>query len=178
VSSREQKPGVLNKKNGQVDNRVIPVMREAVALVQMVLFRELKDTLAAKYTDLAEEEFRRFIGCLVNDVFGTPAQDPESAAFARRHRDAVEEELRTLAVRVPDILPHLTDALRMQTICDKEEGLNTLPTLLRAKALGILQEDRPLPMPSNFMISVRGLGARYGLLESLVGASPASEQQG
>jgi hypothetical protein len=43
---------------------------------------------------------------------------------------------------------------------------------LRARALGVLQEDRPIPMPSTFMILVRQLGAKYGLLET-----PSAQQE-
>lgn len=161
----------------KLDNRVIPVMRDAVALVQMVLFRELKEKLAEKYSDLSQDEYRRLIGCIVSDIFGTPAQDPESVQFARRHIETVEAELKALAGNVPDILPHLTDSLRMQTLCDREEGINTLPTLLRARALGVLQEDRSIPLPSTFMIFVRQLGAGYGLVEPMQANEQPSEQQ-
>ncbi|MDW7771704.1 MAG: hypothetical protein SCH71_02335 [Desulfobulbaceae bacterium] len=161
----------------KLDNRVIPVMREAIVLVQMVLFQELKEKLGSKYAAWNPDMYRRLVGCIVNDIFGTPAQDPEAVQFARLHIEMVEEELRALADNVPDILPHLTDALRMQTLCDREEGKNTLPTLLRARALGVLQEERTIPMPSTFMIFVRQLGARYNLLESLSANGQASDQQ-
>lgn len=151
----------------QLDNRVIPVMREAVAAVQLVLFGELKTKLADKYQDWTAGEYQRLIGCLVNDIFGTPAQDPEAVQFARDHIDLVEEELRAMADNVPALLPVLTDALRMQTLCDHEQGVNSLPTLLRARTLGILDEDRTMPMPSTFMLAVRRLGAEHGLLEEM-----------
>ena len=145
-------------------------MREAVAIVQMVLFGELKKALAARYDSWDREDFRRLVGSIVSDIFGTPAQDPDARRFSREHFDVIEDELHSLAANVPDILPHLTDALRMQTLCDHEEGLNTLPTLLRARALGVLQEERPIPMPSTFMILVRQLGARHGLVEPVSGS--------
>ena len=161
----------------KLDNRVIPAMREAVTLVQMVLFRELKEKLAEKYADWDQDEFRRLIGCIVSDIFGTPAQDPESVQFARRHIETVEAELRALAGNVPEILPHLTDSLRMQILCDREEGINTLPTLLRARALGVLLEDRAIPLPSTFMIFVRQLGAVHGLVEPMQASEQPSGQQ-
>ena len=149
------------------DNRLIPVMREAVTAVQLVLFTALKKEFAARYGGWPAEAARRLAGCVVNDLFASPQVEPEAVRFAREHRDEVEEELRGLASRVPDLLPQLTDALRMQVMCDHEEGLNSLPTLLRARALGILQEDRPLPLPSTFMLAVRRLGVEHGLLQPL-----------
>ena len=151
----------------QLDSRVIPVMREAVATVQLALFGELKEKLSGKYGDWPPQEYQCLVGCIVNDVFGTPAQDTDSLHFARQHLELVEKELREIAANIPALLPHLTDALRMQTLCDHEEEINSLPTLLRARAVGLLLEERNIPMPSTFMIAVRKLGAEYGLLEPL-----------
>ena len=177
MNSEQERDGV-NEQPEKLDSRVIPVMREAVALVQMVLFRQLKEGLAGKYSSWNQEEYIRLVGCIVNDIFGTPATDPDSMQFARTHIETIEEEMRTLAKTVPDILPHLTDALRMQTLCDREEAVNTLPTLLRARALGVLQEERTIPMPSTFMILVRKLGAEHGLVEKLQPIPPVGGQQG
>lgn len=157
---------------GQLDSKVIPVMREAVATVQLVLFGQLMKKLAGTYADWTPDEFRRLVGSLVNDLFGTPAQDKESQEFARKHIDVVEKELRAMADNVPDMLPFLTDALRMQTLCDHEEGVNSLPTLLRARAVGLLQEERTLPLPSTFMIAVRQLGSTHGLLKPMEMENP------
>ncbi|MFZ5797100.1 MAG: hypothetical protein C4563_10895 [Desulfobulbus sp.] len=154
------------------DNRVVPVMREAVALVQLVLFTALKNAFAARYIQWPPEDVRRLAGCVVSDLFATPAADPDSGGFASENREMVEEELRGLAAALPELLPVLTDALRMQVFCDREEGVNSLPTLMRAKALGILQEERDLPLPSTFMLAVRALGVEYGLLQPMQAEEP------
>jgi hypothetical protein len=159
----------------QLDSKVIPVMREAVATVQLVLFGQLKEKLTGKYPDWNPGEFRRLVGCVVNDLFGTPARDKESLEFAREHIDVVEKELRAMADNVPDMLSFLTDALRMQTLCDHEEGVNSLPTLLRARAVGVLQEERAVPMPSTFMLAVRQLGSTHGLLKPMETQDPVAE---
>lgn len=157
----------------RLDNRVVPVMREAVAVVQLLLFTVVKNEFAARYIQWPPEDVRRLAGCVVSDLFATPAADRESAGFAAENRELVEEELRGLASRVPDLLPLLTDALRMQVMCDHQEGINSLPTLLRARALGILQEERSLPLPSTFMLAVRRLGVEHGLLQPLGEGGPA-----
>ncbi|NIA04673.1 MAG: hypothetical protein GWP11_01730 [Proteobacteria bacterium] len=174
------KPEADNRTGGQaqgeqLDSRVIPVMREAIAMVHMVCFGELKNKLADRFRDWEPAEFRRLVGTIVNDIFGTPAQDGESMRFARQHQDTVEAELWALADNLPDLLPPLTDALRMQTLCDHEQGINSIPTLLRARAVGILMEERPIPMPSTFVILVRQLGARYGMLEPMQANDSAAE---
>ncbi len=177
MSSATDKAGKGQSSSEHLDSKVIPVMREAVTLVQVVLFGELKRALANKYDDWSQDDYRCLIGCIVNDIFGTPAQDEESQQFSRKYMEIIEEELRALAGNVPDILSSLTDALRMQTLCDHEEGMNTMPTLLRARALGVLHEERPIPMPSTFMILARQLGVKYGLLEAKQVKVPPSGQQ-
>lgn len=165
----------VQPKEEKLDSRVIPVMREAVAGVQLVLYGILKEKLAETYCDWSPESYQRLIGCLVNDVFGTPAQDDASRLFAREQIELVEQELRAMAERIPNLLPVLTDALRMQTLCDHEEGINSLPTLLRARALGLLQEERTIPLPSTFMIAVRKLGAEHGILRPFSATEPPAE---
>lgn len=167
MSPDSGRPAECGQGGEALDNRVIPVMREAIATVQLILYRELKAGLAGKYAAWPEEEYARLIGCIVNDVFGTPSTENEAARFARFHMDRVEEEMRSLAELVPGLLPALTDALRMQTFCDYEEGVNSLPTLIRARHLGFLQEERTMPMPSTFMLFVRRLGVEHGLLEEM-----------
>ena len=159
----------------QLDSKVIPVMREAVAAVQLILFGQLKEKLAGKYSSWPSHEYKRLVGCIVNDLFGTPAQDKDSQEFARKHIEVVEEELRAMAENLPEMVASLTDTLRMQTLCDHEEGVNSLPTLLRAREVGLLEVDRSVPLPSIFMIAVRNLGATYGLLEPIPSQDPASE---
>jgi hypothetical protein len=158
-----------------LDGRIVPVMREAVATVQLVLFGQLKEKLAQGYPDWSPEDYRRLVGGVVNDLFGTPARDKDSLAFARQHFAVVEKELRMVAENVPDLLPLLTDALRMQTLCDHQEGINSLPTLLRARAVGVLQHERTLPMPSTFMLAVRQLGSMHGLVKPPPVRDPAAE---
>jgi hypothetical protein len=159
----------------QLDSKVIPVMREAVATVQLILFGQLKDKLADKYSSWPSQDYKRLVGCIVNDLFGTPAQDKDSQEFAREHIEVVEEELRAMAGNFPDMVPALTDTLRMQTLCDHEEGINSLPTLLRAREVGMMEIDRSVPLPSTFMIAVRKLGATHGLLEPIQPQDSASE---
>ncbi|HFQ89704.1 MAG TPA: hypothetical protein ENK27_06465 [Desulfobulbus sp.] len=151
-------------------------MREAVFMVQMILFRTLKEDLAGRHRDRPAVHHTWLAGAVVNNLFGSHPSDPEVADFARHNRELVEEELRGLAERCPDLAPFLTDALRMQTICDNQEGIHSIPSLLMARALGILQEERPLPMPSTFMTTVRQLAARHGLVEPMQPAAPPENE--
>lgn len=157
------------------DSKLIPVMREAVLTVQMVLYRTLKESMARRFADWPEDKQGRLAGAVVNSLFGTEAVDPEVVVFARNHRELAEEELRGLADHCGDLIPFLTDALRMQVICDNQEGVHSLGSLLMAKALGLLREDRDLPLPSTFMFSVRNLAAVHGIIEPVQVAPPAED---
>ncbi len=164
----------------EFDVKVVPVMREAIVMVQMILYQRLKDDILKRYQDWSDQEKTWLAGAVVNNLFGTEAADPEVNVFARQQRQLIEEELRELQSRVSDLVPHLTDALRMQTICDNYEGIHSIPCLLMAKELGLLDEERVLPMPSTFMIAIRKLGTEYGLVEGMEGMEavqpPPSEE--
>jgi hypothetical protein len=158
-----------------VDNKLIPVMREAVMTVQMILFKELRESVHDRYVDQSEPHHTRLAGAVINNLFGTQPLDTSIADFAANNRELVERELRELSSRCGTLVPLLTDALRMKTICDNQEGIHSIPSLLMAKALGILQEDRSLPLPSTFMMQVRLLAAEHGLIEPMQ-AAPAVEE--
>lgn len=150
-------------------------MREAIVMVQMVLFKHLHQDIVSRQAELADADQRKLAGAVVNNLFGTEPEDPAVSAFARENREEVEAQLRSLDQRFPTLCPFLTDALRMKTICDNQEGIHSIPSLLMAKALGILQEERPLPMPSTFMLSVRNLASANGLVNPLQATPPADE---
>ena len=158
--------------NGANDNRVTPVMREAVAMVQMILFKVLRQSVRERYVDQIEPFSVQLAGAVINNLFGERPVDQTVERFAADNRELIERELRELAGHCPDLRPMLTDALRMKTICDNQEGIHSIPSLLMAKALGLLMEERDLPLPSTFMLQVRQLAAAHGLIELMAPAPP------
>ena len=158
-----------------VDNKVIPVMREAVTTVQLILFKVLRQSIHDRYVDQTEPYHTHLAGAVMNNLFGTQPVNEAVVVFAAANRELVERELRELSGRCQSLIPMLTDALRMKTICDNQEGIHSIPSLLMAKALGILQEERPLPLPSTFMLQVRKLASDHGLIEPLQAGSPPEE---
>lgn len=168
---------VVDEAASDFNPKIVPVMREAIMMVQMILYRRLKEDVQKRYQDWSDQEKKWLSGAVVNNLFGTEAADPEVNTFARKNREIIELELRDLKDRVADLIPHLTDALRMQTICDNHEGIHSIPCLLLAKELGLFDQDRVLPMPSTFMIAVRKIGAEYGLVEEMDSTVPLVEPQ-
>ncbi len=148
-----------------MESKLVPVMREAILTVQMVAYKMLAENLSRRRRKLSEREQRLLAGAVINNLFATESAHKEVGAFYSANRAMVEEELHTLAENLQELSPYLTDALRMKTICDNQEGVHSIGSLLMAKALHILQEERPLPMPSTFMLSVRSLAVQHGLVE-------------
>ena len=157
---------------GRVDHRLLPVMREAVVMVQMIVFKVLRQSVHDRYVDKVEPFHTHVAGAVMNNLFGTHPIDDSIVEFAAVNRELIERELRDLAAGCPQLIPILTDALRMKTICDNQEGIHSIPSLLMARALGLLQEERALPMPSTFMLQVRKLAAEHGLITPMQ-AGPA-----
>jgi hypothetical protein len=147
-----------------VEQTLIPVLREGVAVVKIILFKELKPYLGEKYPQRGAEFAGRLSGAVINELFGTPNPDPTFAAFAQAHRVIIHDELGLLAVRHPNLRIALTDALRIQFLCDHQEKIDSSAVLSRADELGILVVEREVPLPATFMNMVRTLGNRLNLL--------------
>jgi len=158
---------VVDEAAPEFDSKIVPIMREAIVMVQMVLYLRLKEDVQQRFQDWSDREKKWLSGAVINNLFGTEAADPEVNVFARNNRELIEQELRELKERINDLVPLVTDTLRMQTICDNHEGIHSIPCLLMARELCLLDEERVLPMPSTFMIAVRKLGAEYGLVEAM-----------
>lgn len=115
------------------DNRLLPLMREAVLMVRMLLHRQLLQDFAAQRPELAPEDRVRLAGALINDLFGTVPADEGVVAFAWAQRALVETAMRGLAAHSGKLRPLITDALRMHCICDGQEGVNTTASLLNGQ---------------------------------------------
>jgi len=148
----------------QFETRLLPIMREGIEVVKMIVFKELKDALLAKEGGNDAAYRGRLAGCVLNDLFGiTNSQEP-FATFHRENLTAIENAMLSIPTMLEKLRIPLTDALRMQFLCDGMDGVEDQAMLDRAAKLGILITDRDLPLPHHFMDLVRRLGASYGLL--------------
>ncbi|MCW5210878.1 hypothetical protein VU03_04020, partial [Desulfobulbus sp. N3] len=90
------------------DAKIIPVMREAITTVQMILFQRLKENISQRYSENSEhseENNIRLAGAVVNNLYGSDALDPQVNLFARNHRELIEEELRQLSLQMAELIP-------------------------------------------------------------------------
>ncbi|EKD34102.1 MAG: hypothetical protein ACD_75C02467G0003 [uncultured bacterium] len=144
--------------------QLLAVLREAVGIVQMILFKEIRANLAKKRPDLDAVTLSMLAGAVTNEVFGTPHPEGKFARFRTENWADIEQELLSMPTAMPKLCENITDALRIQTLCDHQEGVDSTETLARARAFGILIEDREVPLPSSFMTTIRELGEQHNLV--------------
>jgi len=148
----------------EFDSKLLPILREAVEVVRMILFKEMKEYFAAAYPDRRMDAGRLAAGVL-NDLFGVANPDPAHAAFLNENHAILALALADFPTRFAKLLIPLTDTLRMQFLCDSREGLDeSTEFLARAKERGLLLEAREMPLPHQFLELIRRLGAAYGLI--------------
>lgn len=146
------------------ESRLIPIMRDGIEVIKMIFFLKLKTSLAARYPERDRTFILQLAGTIINQLFGSPNSAEPYAAFAREHRDLIAEETVRLGGEFPEMRIPLTDALRMQALCDHQEGSENSAILAEAKNSGILLVDRELPLPHGFLHLVHRLGKAHGLL--------------
>lgn len=148
-----------------VDQKLVPVLREGVGIIRMILFKELKTRLAARFPDEDAAYAGRLAGAVANDLFGTPNTEEPFATFTAENQNRIDREIAGMAEAMKDMRIPLTDALRVQFLCDNREGIDSEHILQRARSAGILITERDIPLPKTFMNLVRRLGVAHGLLK-------------
>jgi len=146
------------------ESKLIPILREGVEIVKMISFKKLKEALAQKHPDQENAFITKLAGALINAIFGAPTHEEPFAVFARNHANLIAHEQAKVGDMLAELRIPLTDALRIQSLCDHQEGQDSTTTLQQAQDLGILLTDRDLPMPHSFIELVRRLGSSFGLL--------------
>ncbi len=146
------------------ESNLIPVMREGVEVVKMICFGKLSASLGARYPHQDKKYRSMLTGAVINEIFGTPNKKEPFASFGDENREIIETEIKDFALNFEEMRIPLTDALRMQFICDKMDGHEDAQTLKLAKKNGLLIEERDLPLPHSFMEMVRRIGKAIGLI--------------
>jgi len=158
------------------DSRLIPILREGVAVIQMIFFKNLKPLFKRKYPKLDTKSHAMLAGAVTNEIFGASNSEKRFQDFHQAHHGIIEQELLDIPSRFPELAPYLSDALRIQTICDNQEGSDSTHILKQADTFGILLADREIPLPSQFMETVRTLGALHKLIIPPVEIDTIEEQ--
>jgi hypothetical protein len=148
----------------EYENQLLPILREGVDVVKMILFKRLREYLSRKYPDSGHSYINKLSGAIINDLFGGPNPDQVFVGFAEKNKSRIDEELRNIPTEFEKLRIPLTDALRVQFLCDHQEGIDSSAVLRRARELGILISDREVPLPAKFVSLVRKLGSADELL--------------
>lgn len=167
----------MSSESSEKQSQLIAVLREGVAVVQMIFFKEVRAGIANKFREKDPGYISMLAGAVINEVFGTANPEQRFAEFRRENRGVIEQELLSLKADHSTLLPAVTDALRIQVLCDNQEGVDSSAVLKQADTLGFLHVDRAVPMPSTFMTLVRGLGEEHNLIIAPVQITPEQDEQ-
>jgi hypothetical protein len=148
------------------ESKLIPVMREGVAIIKVIFYKKLKNYLEQAYPDRDKIYINKLSGAIINELFGTPNTEEHFVSFAEENKKHIDHELMNIYNEFDDMLIPLTDALRVQFLCDHQEGVDSASILSRAHELNILLVEREVPLPANFMKLARELGYAFNILES------------
>ncbi len=146
------------------ENGLVTALREGVGVVQMLLYKELKEHLTKESLQRKETEISMLAGAVTGEVFAAKNPEERFVSFRENHRAEIEQELLGLKQNIPQITDIITDALRIQVLCDYHQNRENSALLQQAQNFGYLVEDREVPLPSAFMTSIRELGRRYNLV--------------
>jgi len=148
----------------QYESKLIPSLREGVDIVKMILFKKLKTRLPEKYPHKDSVFSSWLAGAIINELFGTPNPAEPFAQFVADNKFFIKLEIKNIPSDFPEMCIPLTDALRVQFLCDHQEGIDSSHILSQANQLGILLTEREAPLPAKFMGLVRKLGGSFNLL--------------
>lgn len=161
-----QPPEIIHSDMTAVHPKLVPTLREGVDVIKMVLFRELKHVLDTKHPEKDAVYVKRLAGAAVSELFGVTVKKAAVDVFREKNHAAVQNATFLIPRKLDHLRIPLTDALRIQFLCDSHEGIDSTPVLENAKKCKILIDERDAPLPGAFMHLVRIFGRAYGILES------------
>jgi hypothetical protein len=138
--------------------RLLPILREGIEVIRMVLFKKLQVHLSEKYPEKELQFINRLAGATINNLFGTYNQEEPFLSFSQENAAFIGQEMKAIAVELEEMRIPLTDALRIQFLCDSLGGIDSSHVLTHARDIGVLIEERNVPLPDHFMNLVRRLG--------------------
>lgn len=165
----------MKTEKDEKKSQLLASLREGVGIVQMVLFKELRDSLTKKMPNADKTRIAMLAGSITNEIFGTQNPEERFARFRKENWGDIEQELLNLKDEMGPICTPLTDALRIQTLCDHQEDRDSSAILLKAKEFGFLVEERDVPLPSTFMTLIREMGKMHKLITPPVQITPEED---
>ena len=154
-------------QENKIERSFIPSLREGVDVVRMIFFKKMKDHFAENSPGKEPQFYGMLAGAVMNELFGTPNTEEKFMTFVAENKEQIDEELAALATNFEDLRIPLTDALRIHYLCNYQEGIDgdEAAVLARARDIGVLMEERDVPLPKGFMELVYRVGKAYGLIK-------------
>jgi len=165
-----------DSESSEKNSQLVAALREGVAVVQMLLFKEIRNLLTKKMPDADISHISMLAGSITNEAFGTRNPEKKFVQFRENNHGDIEQGLLSIKEELASFCPTLTDALRIQTLCDHQEGTDSSEILAQAKAFGFLKEEREIPLPSTFMTVIRMLGEKHNLIVPPAQITPAQDE--
>ena len=163
----------MSESEKKIQGDLVPTLRQGIDIIKMVLFKELKPYLENKYPRISTDDIARLTGAVVNSLFCIENMEKTVADFMADHQDTVQQELDAFASNFDHLTIAITDALRIQYLCDCQEGIDSEAVLEKALKLDVLIKDRDVPLPGAFMSLVRSFGVAYKILEPMNSHAPS-----
>ena len=154
--------------------QLVPTLREGIDVIKMVLYRELKSLLLLEHRDPVYAN--KLTGAVVNELFGVVHPGTVTEIFSRANQDAVEKTFPMISANLDHLKIPLTDALRIQFLCDNHEGMDSTAVLEKAEKRELLIVERDVPLPGAFMNIARSFGRSYGVLDPQTLTPPETTQ--
>lgn len=157
----------MRENKTKVEGDLVPTLRQGIDIIKMVLFKELKPHMEKNYPQLEPEETGRLTGAVINNLFGIEDMEMSVEQFTAANQHLIDAEVAAFAENFDHLRIPLTDALRVQYLCDSHVGINSETILEKADKMKILISERDVPLPGAFMSIVRSFGVAYNILEPL-----------
>jgi hypothetical protein len=157
----------MRKNEETFKGDLVPTLRQGIDIIKMVLFKELKPHMETSYPNMNPEDTGRLAGAVINSLFGIKDMEKSVETFTSVNQHLIDAEVAAFAKNFDHLRIPLTDALRVQYLCDSHEGINSESILEKADKMQILISERDVPLPGAFMSIVRSFGVAYKILEPL-----------
>lgn len=151
-----------------IERKIVPAIREGIELVMMIVFMKLKEKNVTYFPEMDKTYHSMLAAAVLNTIFGITNPEESFQNFLNENEDHVQKGIKSFATDFPDLNILITDALRMQFICNEVEEIgdkdHDIEVMEKAIEAGILLQERDAPLPKGFMNLVHRVGMAHGLI--------------
>lgn len=155
----------MNEKEKQQEKeKLVPALREGVEIVKLILYKKISTQYAEKYRDRGADFGKKLAGAVINRLFAIENPDQKFQDFIKQNNEAIIDEIKNFPNDYKELTIPVSDALRVQFMCDCQDGSEDVDFLKKAQELGVLMVERNMPMPGSFLNLIAKIGVSEGIL--------------